>query len=403
VAGSTATSRVYVPVVVTELPDGWTVSERTRLSSPSGIDVELRLDRLQEGPAARPATDADGFETVSEGEVAMFGGRVGHERRVSCERDGVGWSGRVVSMVEAGVVLTATAWWESSVPDADADVSRAIAGVRLRSRPVIAVPGAEAVERANVAPPQAEETSWALARSAWQGSSPALAATVDVGRWSAPELAVCAMVLGAPAFPTIGPLLASLEQASLAATVEVVTRSFMARRLIARSDDGSTALVEQLGWMTTAVYPDLTISLEVSATDGSTMHWIGLRSSRAVCIDTDADATRACHVMDSTEVIGHILALIGAKPDVSAAEDRTRVDAGVLSEEATRGTRFVRVTTNWREGDLIRGGEITCVIDVDGAAWLAEVLTGENTPMWNLRAVDVATLRATVLDHLPGA
>jgi len=402
VAGTTVISRVYVPVVVTELPDGWTVSERTRLSSPSGIDVELRLDRLQEGAAAQPPTDPDGVETVSEGEVAMFGGRVGHERRVSCEHDGVGWSGRVVSMVEAGVVLTATAWWKSSIPDADAEVSRAIAGVRLRNRPVIAVPGADAIERENVVPPQGE-TSWALARSTWQGSGPAPAPTVDAGRWSAPELAVCAMVLGAPAFPTVGPLLASLDQTSLAATVEVVTRSFMARRLIARSDDdGSTALVEQLGWMTTAVYPDLTISIERSGTDGSTMHWIGLRSSRAVSIETDADATRACHLMDSTEVMGHVLALIGANPGVPAAEDRARVDAAALAEEATRGMNFVRITTNWREGELIRGGELTCVVDIDGAAWLAEMLTGESTPMWNLRAVDVVSLRAEVLDHLPG-
>jgi hypothetical protein len=175
-------------------------------------------------------------------------------------------------------------------------------------------------------------------------------------RLSSTEFAVCATILGAPSFPTVGSeLLASRPGAVLRATLEAVTSSFVARGLVEAGDDGFATLCDPLRELVeVAVFPDLTISVEGLGAGGAKHWWFGLRPDRCVQVSVLPDGSRECTQIEPSRVIDRIVA---------------------VSE-----TGSMRVSTAWRDGEVIRGGAFT----------------------WE-PAVDTDGLRLELLDHLPGS
>lgn len=418
-SGSSLASRVHLPSLAAELPDGWTVSERATLASPSGTEVHLRLERAPEGwnssdladqMEAAARAEIAGIDVVTATTVALPGGRVADERRFECDREGVASIGRIVCSVDGGLALTFSASWAASSHVADADVDKAITGLRLLSRPVVNIPtppdakgSAVRVKRTPV-----DVSAWSALRLAWGAANPV---EVDVGgatRWSPAELAVCATILGSSSFPTVGPeLLASLPEAGLSATLDAVTRSLLARRFVRARHDGSTAFSDELQeLMELAVFPDLTISVERLGVDGAGRWWFGLRPDRAVQVTVLPDGSRECGEIEPGRVVAQVLALgarQGTVGDVRAGPERDRVTVEDVIGGVAGVAALVRMSTAWRVGDLIRGGVLTWAVGSDGSLWLAELDATGGSPLWELRSTDVEGLCATLLDHLPGA
>jgi hypothetical protein len=289
------------------------------------------------------------------------------------------------------LALTVRASWPANNDAADADVDAAVAGLRVLSHPVSSPSQPEAAmpvasqKRASV-----DASTWSALRGRW-------ASNFDVGqphpvtRWSAAELAVFATILGSPSFPTVGSeLLASLPEAALAPTLEWVTRSLLARRLIEPAAEGSTKIADQLGGvMEVAVFPDLTISVERFDVQGASRTWFGVRPDRAVQIEVSADGTRECAVIEPETIVARMVGNLRSSEDGGPLEDT----ADVVS--------MTRFTTAWRDGELIRGGTFAVATGADGALALADPDTTGSSG-WQLRPTDTAGLQAAALEHLPG-
>jgi hypothetical protein len=393
------------------------VSEGATFSTPSGIDINLRLnlapDELDASDLAAQMEDAaraevEGIDDISASTVQLRGGRVAHERRFACTRAGVASVGRILCVVEGGLALTASASWPADGQVADAEMDEAVASVRLLARPLATVrTGAESeATRAPAKRPSIDPSAWAELRTAWSRSQPVGADVLGTTRWSPAELAVCATILGASSFPTVGAeLLASLPEVALNATLDVVTRSFVARGLVRAGDDGFAALSEPLQQvMEVAALPDLTILVERLAAAGNGRWWFGLRTDRAVQVTVLRDGSRDCGAIEPEAVIGQIMAITGTPSATNrSSPGPERVTSAEIIDGSTPVAALVRVNTAWRDGDLVRGGVLTWAVGADGACWLAEPAAAEASPTWNLRSTDLDALRAEILEHLPGA
>jgi len=374
VPGPTLVNRVHLPSLAAELPEGWTVSEGATLMSPSGTAIHLKLGRAPEGWTAKDVADDVESATVpglssikgrTSTTTTLRAGVIAEDRRFQFERDGVTLVSRAVCSVDAGWALTVRASWPATDDAANADVDVAVAGLRVMSRPIPAPP--EVSDAPTPVAPQrrsaVDAATWSQLRAQWAASDPdKTGSPTDVTRWSTAELAVCATILGSSSFPTVGSeLLASLPDVALTATLESVTRSLLARRLI-RSVDGTTRICDELrDTMETAVFPDLTILVERLDAAGVTGWWFGVRPDRAVQITVEADGSRECAVVEPAAIVD-------------------RISVHLDADDGTGDAAMARVTTAWRDGKLIRGGTFTCAVDGD-----------------------LAALRATLIEHLPGA
>jgi hypothetical protein len=396
---------VHLPSLAAELPEGWTVSDGATLASPSGTDIHLKLGRAPEGWTAKDVADdmqsatRAGLQAINGSTsktVTLRRGVIAEDRRFQFDRDGVTWVTRAVCSVDAGLALTIRASWPATNDAADDEVDVAVAGLRVMSRPISATPEVSDAPTP-VAPqrrPAVDGATWSDLRARWAASDPDEAASpTDVTRWSTAELAVCATILGSPSFPTVGSeLLSSLPDAALTATLEWVTRSLLARRLI-MSVDGTTKICDELrDMMEAAVFPDLTISVERLDAGGATGWWFGVRPDRAVQVTVEADGSRECAVVEPAEVVAHVVAHMCADG----------VGGGSL-DNAADVVAMARFTTAWRDGELIRGGTFALAIGAEGALALAEPDPGGESPGWTLHPTDPAALRVTLIEHLPGA
>jgi hypothetical protein len=408
---------VFLPSLAVELPDGWSVAECLTLASPSGTEVRVRLDRAPEGfdssaladrmiDHARAEVDVRDVEATTR---ALAGGHLAEERRFGCGIDGVESLGRVVGLVEADLALTISSAWPVADTAAETDVDTAVAGVRiLRLPPVVRLPGAAPEQPASPpAPARApgELPVWEPLLAAWRDAPAQAARPRDLSRWAPSELAVIAAILGSPAFPTVGPVhLSSMPEPALTATVEAVSRSLLARRLVSAGDDGTTVLADQIGGaMDVAVYPDLTISVERTGPGSESTWWFGVRPDRAVQVTVLSDGTRECSELEPAEVVGQLLTLAGVvdgTADAFAAETRFATFEELATGEA-KVAGLNRITTAWRDAGHIVGGVFTFAVGLDDSLWDAELdpsVTG-----WSLRRTDLAGLHRSFADHLPGA
>jgi hypothetical protein len=419
-----AQTRVYLPSLAAELPDGWTVSEGSVFTSPSGTEVRVELSRAPDDWAAsnlieevsrRSQGELRDVEQISASTVDLRGGSSGLERRFRFTRDGTGTMGRIVCSVDGGLALTVSASWPvADGADGDDAMSVVLSSLRLLNRPVATVgapldtsPRDDPEQRAHRDPPD-----WAALRAVWSASSPTEAELRHRSRWSPEELAVCATVLGSPLFPTVGiEFLASLPELALDATLRTVTRSFLARDLIRANDDGSAVLVGDVGeMMDTAVYPDLTIMLERVGLTGSGAWYLGVGGNAAVQVALLPDGSRECGVLDPGCLFGHVLACATASADASGGPvlDSRVVASTVTLEEIFNATSpiasLVSVNTAWRVGEQVWGGVLTWAVGTDGSLWSTEQhqADGDAQMSWTLRAADVNAIRSELLEHLPG-
>ena len=305
------------------------MSEEATLRSPSGTDIQLKLGRVPEGCTA--ATVADDLESATRAAfsavngatsktVVLRGGMVGEDRRLEFDRDGTPWVGRLVCSIDGALALTVRASWPATNGEADGEVDLAVAGLRLLTHPV---PLSPSVAEAEPAVPSRKRSSvdastWAQLRACWATStSDGYGMPSEPTRWSAAELAVFATILGSSSFPTVGSeLLASLPEAGLAPTLEWVTRSLLARRLIEPGADGTTKISADLeNVMEVAVFPDLTIFVERFDPHGATRTWFGVRPDRAVQIAAPIDGSRECAVAGSSR---------GRRPGLRRSSDAGR-------------------------------------------------------------------------------
>ena len=317
---------------------------------------------------------------------------------------------RIDCLIDGALALTVVGSWPLS-NQVDSEMDAALAGIRLLSRPVASFPTTADPEarRPSVKRPPLDASAWSDLRAAWRAPD---AAGVEVGaaaRWSPVELAVCAAILGAASFPTVGPeLLASLPTASLNATLDAVTRSFIARGLVRAHDDGWATLCDgPREVMEGAVFPDLTISIERLSGGGAGHWWFGLRPDQGVQVTVLPDGSRECGSIHPGRLIDQVFAVTGTgKPtggEAPAGADPGHVTLADVVGGASRVAALLRVNTAWRVGTLIRGGVFTWALGVDGSLWLADPVVGDEPPSWKLGAIDLEGLGAELLDHLPGA
>lgn len=422
-SGAPGSSWVYLPSLAAELPDGWVVSEGSTFTSPSGVAVHVRLDRAPDGwDAVALADHQENLARAELGEIDVVAndavpagvGPAGRSRRFRFDRDGVATVGRIVCSVDDGLALTVSATWPEADDDAGTELDRVVAGLRLLRRPVAAfgtVPDGETV-RAPQARAAVEDSVWSAMRAAWDDRAVAGTSVPDAAwngaRWSPEECAVFATILGSPSFPTVGSeVLAALPERALHATLSAVTNSFVARGVVRALDDGSVGLVDEVDQVVqVAVFPDLTVSVDRITAGAVSSCWFGVRPDRAVLVRVEPTGSRACGGIDPGELVAHVLAVTGTAerevPVPSASERIVTLDEVVTG--AAGVDAIVRVTTAWRVGGVIHGGDLAWALGADGSLWLAEPVDADDDApaAWQLRPVDTDAVRSELLDHLPG-
>lgn len=414
--GSSSSRRLFLPSLAAELPEGWSVSEGATFESPSGTNVHARLSRAPDGwdasdlasqmeTAAR--AELAGADVVHSSTVQLRDGRLAHERRVECIRDGVESVCRIVCLVEGGLAVTLTTSWPASGGPAETDLDEVLASLRLLSRPVADVPAGPGAPGTSVGRAPVDAATWSILRTAWSSPNPREVQLRSCSRWSATELAVCATILGAASFPTVGTApLGHLPAGALSATLDAVTRSFLARGLVRAGVDGVARLSDDLcDVIEVAVFPDLTISIESVGTTGLDHRWYGIRPGCAVQVSVLPDGSRECAQIEPGDVVAQLLDLRpmnGSINNIVTGADPIRVTPSDLARGAGPLATLARVCTAWRAGEQIRGGVFTWGRGKDGSHWLAEIDSEASVPAWELRPTDAEGLRAHLLDHLPG-
>jgi hypothetical protein len=414
---------MYLPLLAAELPAGWTVFEGTTFVSPSGTEVHARVHRAPDGWVATDLIEREaavlGVEATPIGDAPSSTFRVNGNRIVAQQRgftfrrDGIDREGRIICAIDDGMALTITASWTATNAGADGEVDEVASGIRILNRPIATFEArphsAVRASQAGRIPP--EHSAWSALRKTWATPIDAVEEIGSVARWSPQELAVFALTLNSPNFPTVGvEEFAALPQMAMQVTLETVMRSFIARGLVRALEDGSVALEDELhSLMDAAVFPDLTVLAEHIGAGGIAVTWFGVRPDRAVRVRVIPDGSRECGEIVPAHLIGHLWNLSGSdersEEMVDGAADQQR---SVTLEDFVdrRGgvVSLLRVTTAWRVGDIIHGGIVAWALGTSGELWLA---TQHDTPTngalsWDLQPCDLGVVRDQLLDHLPG-
>jgi hypothetical protein len=193
-------------------------------------------------------------------------------------------------------------------------------------------------------------------------------------------------------------------------TLETVMRSFIARGLVRPLDDGSVALVDELhSLMDTAVFPDVTVLAEHLGAGGIAVTWFGVRPDHAVRVRVCSDGSRECAEIAPAHLIGNLWNLSGTRHRsegmaAGAIDPETSVTLEDVVERRCDVASLLRVTTAWREGDVIHGGIVAWAVGTTGELWLADQhnVPADGTLAWDLRSGDPEAVRNQLLDHLPG-
>jgi hypothetical protein len=353
----------------------------------------------------------DLLDPVSFWSMTLPVGQTAEVAHFTFDRDGVRSEGRIVCAIDRELALTLSAWWAADNHSVADDLDVVANGVRLVNR----VAKASNLSDVETAPPMSSRapvaaSAWASARKTWSGALPDNSQQDPAGRWSAEELAVCAAILGASAFPTVDPeVLAALPKVALDATINTVLHSFVARGLVTFDESGESAqLIGDLGEMANlAVFPDVVIVAERFGGEGTTEHWFGFTPERAVEVARTSDGSRQCGWLQTSGVIGRALSSVGidaSPPTGVAGQPRTATIEEMIGGDGDL-VSFVRMRTAWNDQGVLHGRLVTFAIGADGALWSAEQDTGRDTaaPLWNLRPIDIDEVRADLLDGLPGA
>jgi hypothetical protein len=251
-------------------------------------------------------------------------------------------------------------------------------------------------------PATLDPETWQDFRRSWTATPETELLEVDHGKWSAFELAACTTIQGYTSFPTVGPIMASLDEKMADTITQVIVESFVARQLISAAPDG-TAVLTNMAWFEPTVVPDLTIAVE-SNTAGAPIVWFGFRPDQAVRIIVDSHGTRAVHEVDPRQLVQHVLALFETNPEAPDTDEPLMIDAASVTNAAASGTTIARITSSWMDGGRIVGGVFVCAVDQHGACWEIETGPGANESKWIMRPlVAPHGLRDLVMQHLPGA
>jgi hypothetical protein len=400
---------VHLPRTAAELDEGWTVAEHTQLTSPGGVVVTVSVTRAPDGADAAALAELDraGLEPeladleVTASDVRAFGGLEAHELRFSFTRDGAPHAGRIVDAVAGEVACRAAASWPRDHADAASEVDAAIAGIRLIGGP-LGMPGLDdggdgSPAVALPARPAFDRAQWSGLQASW-ASANGVEPQVAVEPWSPDELAVVAVVLGAPAFPTVpGDVLVALPDVARQALVGAIVRSMMARGTLVPAG-GRLGLPDPVrGPMEVAVSPDVVIEVECQGRDGGALWWYGVRPDAAVRVSVTPTGAREVGPLEPGEVLSDLIGQAGLSGSEASSAGST-VEASTLLVEGS-GIRAVgSVRTTWRDGSTMVGGIVWWAEADDGSLALAEV---EGTT-WVLRPASSGDLRAELLAHLPG-
>src|SRR3954454_8294703 len=412
---------MYLPLLAAELPNGWTVSERSTFLSPSGAEVHATVTSAPEGwttahlmareisamPAdAKAADDGQSVTRVNGNQI------VGEQRAFVFRQHGIDRAGRIMCAVDDGIALTITASWSVTDAAAGAEVELVAAGIRLLNRPVAAIE-AKAGSATRTSPPRrvpTQTSDWSHLRAEWSAPPATSPELSNVARWSPQELAVGALIVGSPSFPTVGAEeFSGLPRVAVQVTLETVMRSFVARGLVRPLDDGSVALVDELHSMIdTAAFPDLTVLAQCIGPPSIAVTWFGVRTDRAVRIGVNDDGSRECGDFAPRDLVALFCSLWAAddRSDIIAPTTTTTrtVTVADLVEQACDVTSLVQVTTAWRVGNALHGGRPAWATGINGELWQAEQhdLPEHGAVAWLLRSSSADDVRKDLLGCLPG-
>lgn len=414
---------VFLAQLAAELPADWTVSEGATFVAPSGIEVHTTLTRAPDGWSTAELIDeqerraleqAPGIADVTSSSARLWAGPAAQARRFTFDQDGERSIGRLACAVVDGLALVVSSSWPESGPSGDGDVEAMLAGLRVLDAPVEPVVAGwspvlrHGPERRGTVDPSA----WSTLQSSWALSSPSFE-PVAVTRWSTAELSVVAHMTGAASFPTAESFrLGALTEEQARTTVDAVVGSFVARGLLQVFDGAETALVGPLAdLMDIALFPDLTVSVEIHGSGGHESWWFGLRPDLAALVRVVPDGSRDCGAVEPGELVERLLELGAADGPTAPGAPRTLTLDELLRADGDV-ERLVSVVTGWRDGDTIVGGQVLYATGADGASWLAEPKElvvdldadgDERVTEWSLRPADQASLRRELLAHLPGS
>jgi hypothetical protein len=353
------------PVLLGPLPDGWTVDEAGHMTPPVGVEIEGRIELV--GHRADPVELAGSLEIVpgvgvqdlqvSEvtGTTLTDGRRVAI-RTMTCSRDGTSRRGQLWCTMSGQHAVVVVAWWNPEIDGVDRDVSEIV------------------------------------------GASHASPSRQDHGEWSVDELAVCAALLRAETFPTLGPYLGTIEPDDLDAIFDAALPRLFERGCLARSAQGVLALTNA-PWATCVMRPELTGCVERFSPEGSRLVWFGRRPERTTRISTEASGGRLVYDVDGDDLLSMLIDEVGMPADVTAPADRFATE-DELAQAAGEGSALVRISTAWREGQRMVGGVTSFIVDTHGSVWELRRTDNPKAP-WELLGTDLEGVRALVADQLP--
>lgn len=354
------------PVLIGGLPDGWTVDEAGHLTPPFGVEIEGRIDFI--GDRADPVELARSVEVVpgvgvGDLEVSevtcttLTDGRRVAIRTMTCSRDGTSRRGQLWCTVTGQHVVVVVAWWDPAIDGVDRDVL-------------------DIVGRSHLSPSRQ-----------------------DHGEWSVDELVVCAALLRAQTFPTLGQYVGTIEPHDFDAMVDAAVPRLFERGCLARSAQGELVLTNA-AWATCVVRPDLTGCVERFSTAESRLVWFGRCPERTIRISTEANGNRLICDVDGDDLLAMLVDEVGTRADVAVPADRVATE-DELAQAADEGSTHVRIGTAWRQGQCMVGGVTSFIVDAHGSVWELRRRTDNSKAPWELLGTDLDGVRALVADQLP--
>ena len=404
-------SQMHMSRIVAELPDGWGALDAAEFVGPGGVRVrvtgepigeEFDTDGLAERHGRLLADQVDGYREVDLRPTIAFAGQAATRRDLEFCAGDASFRGIVLYLVHGGRAYVASATGPAaSFDDAEGDVMAVTDRLILLGTPLLTSGAANGdvtgttPARSSKARPGLPADEWAVVRSDWLTGSPVVLDLADGPDFSEEELLVISGVLGAGAFPTVGPLqLAASPAETRTAVGRAITRSLLARGTL-EIDGDELVIAEPLkSLLETAVYPDLLV--EVSVAGGGVSHRSALcvRPAAMTIVAGDGISRRVADAPpgELVERVVGFAGLVSARPGEGSTR---RVDLDDVERSA-----WLRCT--WRDGSALVGAELRWAV-VDGALYAAQIDSGTNVSTIEIRPVGLDDARGELLDSLPGA
>jgi hypothetical protein len=414
------TNSVRLPLLATELPQGWHVSEGATITAPSGqilmaalvaadndtdptalIGDHIATLRREHGEPTEVSTTTSNWrgDTKTHRCTIRFGEDSAHVYTLAC-------------VVDNGLALSLTSDWPADGADGSIAMDLVLGGIRLLNRPVFEPDKDD--DHAERALPEARQSVsagvWSRMHAEWSHPRHEVPTPDETTSWSPDELATFATLLSAPSFPTVGTeLLASLPDAELHAVLGATMRSLSARGLVQVMSNGSAEIGSSVqSVMNTAVLPDLAIAIQSSAAGHPSSTYFGVRPDHAVQIDTTPNGSRTCSVRRPVDILELVVGVLRsserAEPDPTLQSQPRQMTADQLSEHWAAMPQAWQVSSTWRTETIVTGRLLYLARDADDQFWVAEPEPqSTDQSVWGIRPVTFGEVRNEVLDCLPGA